>query len=55
MKKQLKYFYVLKKGAYGRNTEKRKFSRITKIKDTKVCREMFIKTIGITTFRGITV
>lgn len=42
---------IEKKRSYGRNTEKRKFSRIYKITDTKVCREMFINTLKLTTFR----
>lgn len=40
-----------KRRCYGRNIEKRKFSRIYRLAETKVCREMFINTLKVTTFR----
>lgn len=42
---------VPKKRNYGRNTERRNFSRCYKIADKIVCREMFIKTFGISPCR----
>lgn len=42
---------VPKKRNYGRNTERRKFSRNYKINDKIVCREMFVKTFGISPCR----
>lgn len=42
---------VPKKRNYGRNTERRNFSRSYKIADKIVCREMFIKTFGISPCR----
>lgn len=40
-----------KKRNYGRNTERRQFSRCYKIADKTVCREMFVKTFGISPCR----
>ncbi|CAG9771476.1 unnamed protein product [Ceutorhynchus assimilis] len=42
---------VPKKRNYGRNTERRNFSRCYKINDKVVCRELFIKTLGISPCR----
>lgn len=40
-----------KKRSYGNNPNKRKFTRVYKLDNQTVCREMYVKSLGITTFR----